>query len=223
VGAVPDRGLHHLLRCHLYPLDLPALAYVEVLAISAEPVAARCGYAEDLGPRHEVRHGLLLDRVDVAGYDPAVHEEVEGAVDDASDAAEPYLTLTYLAVPRTCGALHPPSLPLGPESGGRTRYLLLLRPGHPPGLKIASQNLRDHQDLCGCRLGLLLMASSPPAASFPTIRQEPLAPRFNCACQKACCCRVRPSLPKPRSVPQGAKPALLPTHPHHGHNDISQA
>src|SRR5207245_3907592 len=70
----------------------------------AKPVTTRGRDAEDLRSGPVVRHGFLLDRVDVARDHPPVHVEPELALVNASNPAQPDLALADLAVPRARGA-----------------------------------------------------------------------------------------------------------------------
>src|SRR5256886_17202597 len=70
----------------------------------AKPITSGRRDAEDLRPRPVVRHGLLLDRVDVPRDHPPVHVEPELAFVHPANPAQPDLALADLAVPRARGA-----------------------------------------------------------------------------------------------------------------------
>src|SRR5438445_1704237 len=70
----------------------------------AKPVTSRRRDAENLGPRPVVRHGFLLDRVDVARDHPAVHVKPQLALVHPANPAQPDLALADLAVARARGA-----------------------------------------------------------------------------------------------------------------------
>ena len=74
--------------------------------ILAGPGAAGCCYAEDLATWHVVGYGFLLYRVYMASYDFAVDGELQFSGFVASNAAEPNLASSNVAVSGTGGASH---------------------------------------------------------------------------------------------------------------------
>src|SRR2546421_1208337 len=70
----------------------------------AKPITSGRRDAEDLRPRPVVRHGFLLDRVDVARDHPAVHVKPQLALVHPANPAQADLALADLAVPRARGA-----------------------------------------------------------------------------------------------------------------------
>src|SRR2546426_7443784 len=70
----------------------------------AKPVTSgRCN-AKNLRSRPIVRHRFLLDRINVARDDAAIHVEPKLALVHAADPAEADLTFADLAIPRAGGA-----------------------------------------------------------------------------------------------------------------------
>src|SRR5438445_12823912 len=90
-------GWHHICSLHF-----PPLAYVEVLAVRAEPVTSRRGYGEYLRARHVMSNGLLLYRVNVSGNHFPIDQGVEFATNILSDGTQTILSLRTGAVTSAC-------------------------------------------------------------------------------------------------------------------------
>src|SRR2546428_6529409 len=86
-------GWHHICSLHF-----PPLAYVEVLAVRAEPVTSRRGYGEYLRARHVMSNGLLLYRINVSGNHFPIDQEVEFAANILPDPTQSNLPLRNVAV-----------------------------------------------------------------------------------------------------------------------------
>src|SRR5205809_3176600 len=90
-------GWHHVCSLHF-----PPLAYVEVLAVRAEPVTTSRSYREYLRARHVVCYRLLLYRINVSGNHFPIDQEVEFATNILPDPTQSNLSFGNVTVSSAC-------------------------------------------------------------------------------------------------------------------------
>src|SRR2546425_10864041 len=192
----------------------------------AKPITSGRRDAEDLRPRPVVRHGFLLDRVDVARDHPPIHVEPQLALVHPANPAQPDLALGDLTVARARGAHDlAGSLDGLPELGDLAHRLARRLPD------VEDFRLRNHRCQYTAPLGLKHFASGlpnpgrtegfraiDPSASARILRRGPG--------------RAENELAAPRRIPFGLGPDPPPeapagdretSHPAHDRHDGLEA
>src|SRR5208337_396152 len=78
--------------------NFAALAYVEVLAVMAQPIAPCCRDRKYFCAWHVMCHRFFLNRINVSGDDFPIYEEFQFSCFVASNATESDLTFWNVAV-----------------------------------------------------------------------------------------------------------------------------
>src|SRR5437016_11556046 len=173
----------------------------------AKPVTTRGRDAEDLRSGPVVRHGFLLDRVDVARDHPPVHVEPQLAFVHPANAAQPDLTLADLAVARARGA-HDLFRALDglPELGDLAHRLARRLPD------VEDFRLRNHRCQYTAPLGLKHFASGLPNPGR-TEGFRAIDPSASARILDRGPGRAENELAAPRCIPFGFGPDLPPEEP----------
>src|SRR5437870_10772036 len=173
----------------------------------AKPVTTRGRDAEDLRSGPVVRHGFLLDRVDVARDHPPVHVKPELALVHAANPAQPNLALADLAVPRARGAHNLVRALDGlPELGDLAHRLARRLPD------VEDFRLRNHRCQYTAPLGLKHFASGLPNPGR-TERFRVIDPSASARILHRGPDRPEKELAAPRCIPFGLGPDPPPEEP----------
>src|SRR2546428_8554557 len=173
----------------------------------AKPITSGRRDAEDVRSGPVVRHGFLLDRVDVARDYPPVHVEPELALVNASNPAQPDLALADLAIPRARGA-HDLARALDglPELGDLAHRVARRLPD------IEDFRHRNHRCQYTAPLGLKHFASGLPNPGR-TEGFRAIDPSASARILQRGPGRAEKELAAPRCIPFGFGPDLPPEEP----------
>src|SRR3989442_11823863 len=173
----------------------------------AKPITSGRRDAEDLRPRPVVRHGFLLDRVDIARDHAAVHVKPQLALVHAANPAQADLALADLAVARARGAHDlAGSLDGLPELGDLAHRLARRLPD------VEDFRLRNHRCQYPAPLGLKHFASGLPNPGR-TEGFRAIDPSASARIVHRAPGRAENELAAPRCIPFGLAPDPPPEEP----------